>query len=633
MKRVESVVTLTDKQSYPQVIVCVGKKESQKRREKTNSVSDHSKAEPELSEPPTAISTGSSANSSSRVFSILDQLTESEKALSNLTEELTLTEQELRQSLSPPPQDSTSHTLPTSPPHIITSTVTTTTLTSPSPPPEILNGEEGATLQELINAELQQNRRTSSSDTHLSRPASSTPSEVSTIIARDQASSRCSGLSLSEETGKASAAQLECQETESTTDNPRIEPRPAATDSASCPGNVCPPSQSPPPLNLNHRVTPEELDQALGTDITFRDSPLLDIEAVFSSHLPESDLTTDLQTKGGEILDDTFASPSLSVSAQYSLLESSPSPGDHSPSTPLANTSIRVSQLEQIAEESEQEPEPQVPQSSDSSFDHFGPQFLQPPVNPSTHHHHPTVAALKEEHRKSFHSSASSLDSASCSVIEVSYHYPTPSETAESSAPTTSNYSSSSENESLDLPEPVSHYLVDLETAESHAADGDRSAEASVSETEAKQALFETEAEDMAVKTQIMRIYPAQSMGETSVGMAVPHHRVHLSSTTSAPESPGQRTSTARGSSTILYMMPNSVSGREMTITVLLQPGEKHLGLSITTGTIEGCSCVETISEGELHMRRRKLHVYMYIQYMYRCSTCTYMHMYMYIQV
>ena len=79
------------------------------------------------------------------------------------------------------------------------------------------------------------------------------------------------------------------------------------------------------------------------------------------------------------------------------------------------------------------------------------------------------------------------------------------------------------------MPESVNHYLVDLDTAEPHAADEDRRAEASVSETEAEQAPLESVAEDMAVKTQIMRIYPAQSMGQTSVGMAVPHHRVHLS--------------------------------------------------------------------------------------------------------
>ena len=497
--------------------------------------------------------------------SIFDQLAESEQTLSDLTQELTHTEEVLARQLSPK--------------HSQTEILTDSHSRGPL---SILSSgveeeeEEGVSLQELINAELQLNSHKSPLDSHNSLPqdthrspsvTSSTLSEVSTIVPRELASSRCSGISFTEDTAKTSAAR-EVSGTESELSSKR-RLQLAPTESSHPLSHSS--SQS---LNGPHHpaVLEEPETEVRGHTPLFRNSPLLDVEALLSSCLAQPDLPDNAPPEERE--DDSTDFPSVTVSAPSPSPEPPP-PLVHpsSPSAAAATTASgeRLPHLEQITEEESASDQESLPQSAD-----WSPQYPLLPLRS-----HPAITALKEDYHKPFHSSTSSLDSTACSVIEVSYCYHTGSSESDKppsdhSPSVTSNYSSLSENENDSfeavIAEPVNHYLVDLEAIESQTVDTDpdSSALASLSsQSEVEQADLETIPEEMAVTTQVMRIYPAQSVGEASGGVAVPHHRVHLPSGagTNGPESPSKRTATAHGSSTVLYMMSTQTeSGTEQAV-------------------------------------------------------------------
>ena len=494
--------------------------------------------------------------------SIFDQLTESEQTLSDLTQELTRTEEVLARQLSPKHSQT----------EILTDSHSRGPLSILSS--RVEEEEEGVSLQELINAELQLNIHKLPLDSHNSLPqdthrspsvTSSTLSEVSTIVPRELASSRCSGISFTEDTAKTSAAR-EVSGTESELNSKR-RLQSAPTESSHPLSHSS--SQS---LNGPHHpaVLEEPETEVRGHTPLFRNSPLLDVEALLSSRLTQPDSPDNAPPEERE--DDSTDFPSVTVSAPSPSPEPPP-PLVHpsSPSAAAATTASgeRLPHLDQISEEESASDQESLPQSTD-----WSPQYPLLPLRS-----HPAITALKEDYHKPFHSSTSSLDSTACSVIEVSYCYHTGSSESDKppsdhSPSVTSNYSSLSENDSFEavIAEPVNHYLVDLEAIESQTVDTDpdSSALASLSsQSEVEQADLETIPEDMAVTTQVMRIYPAQSVGEASGGVAVPHHRVHLPSGagTNGPESPSKRTATAHGSSTVLYMMPTQTeSGTEQAV-------------------------------------------------------------------
>ena len=513
----------------------------------SSSATDNRKLESrqlQLSGKTTSVSALSS--SSSKEDSIFDQLTESEKSLSSLTQELTLTQQALAQQ-----QQSTKQLQSTTPTRVADIFVSSH---SPDPPISLNSeeeeeeeeekeekGRESVSLQELINAELQLNYQKSlleshnlPSDTHCSPSvSSSTPSEVSTIVPRDLASSRCSGISFPEDTGRNSATR----ELESDLNPLVIKHRLSATESTGYPDTVnshplCHSSHSLNSPGSNQVVSEEPLAEVVHSQTLFRNSPLLDVEALLSTHLPDTHSNRRLPEGRKEDSADFPSAPF--PQPEPPLPPVHPSPRD-------ATSAVGHSHLEQISEESGSEPDSHS-QSADSST------CSQPPLLRA----HPAVAALKED----------PSSSSNCSVIEVSYCHNTESDKASNhSAP---SYSSSSENESkIDnfevVPEPVNHYVVDLEAIDSpnlHTNPGTTTlTDYHCSQSDID---LETVPEEMAVTTQVMRIYPAQSVGETSGNVAIPHHRVHLpsSSSTNSPESPSKHMSTARGSSTVLYMMP-----------------------------------------------------------------------------
>ena len=408
--------------------------------------------------------------------------------------------------------------------------------------------KENVSLQELIDAELRLNQ--SSLELHSSPPkspsvSSSAPSEVSTIVPRDLASSRCSGASFPEDTNPPDSLP------------PTSKPCSSATDTTRHPdGSVHPlshSSKSPLPGESSPQVvvSQEPAAETHSGQTLFRSSPLLDVDALLSTHLSQSDTDASrepLEERRGE--DPIDFPPSLIVST--------PSPQPEATLPPTHTTSSSIT-------------------AGVGHLPHCDHSLAQNTDSTAQLHLNPAVTALKEDHRKSFHSSSSSLDSATCSVIEVSYCYNSECDKASSNhspAPVTPNYSSSSENESdsnyeVVPAEPVNHYLVDLEAVESHNLDGQLTTRlAQYHQSTQPEIDLETIPEEMAVRTQVMRIYPAQSVGETSSNVAVPHHRVHIPSTSSSsgPESPSTRTSTARGNGRVLYMTPTITETQEKVV-------------------------------------------------------------------
>jgi hypothetical protein len=500
--------------------------------------------------------------------SVHDQLSESEKVLSDLTKELTLAQEALalkRRSTGIIPAVEKS-----------TSSAGLEKLSPESLPVPNGHQEEEVSLEEsdsvsleaLIETELLLN---SNKSPPLDLPhrspslSSSTPSDVSTIVPRDLVPSRCSALSLPEDpsTADANTSSQERQSNLCALSTATPPPSPVTADPE---GFTNPLSNS----SADGRGSPESNPfedptiEYSGSQTLFRNrSPVVDVEAVLGDL---SDGAADDVEEEEPIL-----FPSLTVSAPSLLpevvLETS---HDLLPPEEVADISNNV------AEESE--PERDVP-SQDIDFLEVSPQFQRRP--------HPAVTTLKEDWRKSFHSSCSSLDSTACSVIEVTYCYNSTSDEVSSShsppqqdstdANTSSCYSSSSEPEA----DGASYEVVPAETLNPHLAnlsipDPEESITSATS-TDSKnltrynslpnfeQADLETIPEEMAVTTQVMRIYPAQSVGEISSSVAVPHHRVHIPSSGNGPESPSKCTA-AVNQPGIVYVSPTPSDESEMKV-------------------------------------------------------------------
>ena len=480
--------------------------------------------------------------------SVHDQLSESEKVLSDLTKELTLTEEALalkRRSTGIVPAVENS-----------TSSASLEKLSPESLPVQNGHQDEEVSLEEsdsvsleaLIETELLLNSNKSPPvDLPHRSPSlsSSTPSDVSTIVPRDLVPSRCSALSLPEDPSTADA------NTSSQEPQPNLCALSTATPfptlvTADPEGFTNPLSNS----SADGRGSPES-NPFEGPTIEYSDS-----QTLFRNHSPVVDVEAvlgDLSDSAAEDVEEEepILFPSLTVCAPSLLpevvLEAS---HDLSPPEEVADISNNVSE--------ESEPERDVP-SQDIDFLDVSPQFQQRP--------HPAVTTLQEDWRKSFHSSCSSLDSTACSVIEVSYCYNGTSEEVSSShsppqqdstdANNSSCYSSSSEPEAdgasyeVVPAETLNHHLVNLsipdpeESITSATSTDSKNLTKYNSLPNFEQADLETIPEEMAVTTQVMRIYPAQSVGEISSSVAVPHHRVHIPSSANGPESPSKCTAAA----------------------------------------------------------------------------------------
>lgn len=528
VKQVEGVVSHTDQTSYPQVIVHVGRRNHQRSsssgptHSRSNSLTESRVPESLQQQKSKAISIPALPTSS--------QLTESEKLLSELSP---LSKGGLGEKQWSPKELENSTT------HLHVNSVSSDTQIS-------LNSEEGKgeeeeartiPLQELINAELRLNQQklplvshNSPRDIYRSSSVnSSTPSEGSTIVPRDLTSSRCSGILFPEDTGRNSTAG----HLESDQSAPALKNHSLNSESPGYSGTV-----SGHPLSYSSQSNGQESPQVVSEEpaaeihskTLFRTSPLLDVEALLSN-LSQSDSIDS-------------PSPLVSASSDTSF------PPIH-PSSPATTTSGVVQQDQTSEEESVSEPD----QSSGSS---------KSPQLPLLPNH-----TLKEQSHKSVDSS---LDSAPCSEI---YCYDSDrASSTDHSAQDKSNYSSTSEDnfEVVPEPEPVNHYLVDLEAIESSPnLETNPQTNTAHCQSDFDQVDLETITEEMAVTTQVMRIYPAQSVGETSSNVKVPHHRVHLpsSSNCNGLESPSKRMSTAQGSSTVLYMTPTLVEMEEKEITLV----------------------------------------------------------------
>ena len=509
VKRVEGTLSHTDQTSHPQVIVQVGRKghnhrspSSAPRHSRSNSLTDNRTVEQSQPLQPSGRATSTSA------LHVIESIPNagSQKVLSNLSRELALTQttvKENRQVLSSSAQQLQNGTCAHVSDHSQTSDI-----------PSVLNdkqdrerpSEEGesVTLQELIDSELRLNSHRSSLESqnlpHRSPSvASSTPSEVSTIVPRDLVPSRCSGGSFPEDT-----------EQESVTKEADFNP---TTDTSDRPHTLS--TGHPLSHSVSTQGASEESNHEVSASQTLsQSSPLLeDIEALLSSHLSHSEHGAALGR--GEL-----------------LLPSSSSADSATLSIPQQRT-------------------------------------------------HPTVASLKEDSRRSFYSSSSSVNSTVCSVIEVSYSYPVESDTPSSNHTesrhdtdelSASGYSSDNEYE-YEAPnyevvpeETLNHYLVDLGPSDPER--GNTSLTRYHSLPNFEQADLETIPEEMAVTTQVMRIYPAQSVGEISSHVSVPHHRVHIpsSSSSNGPDSPSSKctSSAATGPTPPTITEPQESNGRRV---------------------------------------------------------------------
>ena len=579
VKRVESTVSQTDQTSYPQVIVHVGRRghrrssSSGPAHSRSNSLSDARTAPPSSRQ----LQRGSKTTSASALHVLesttFNPLKDSDRALSDLTQELKGTRKVLvSEPLSPaavPVQAIEEHS------QIDSSTdVITDQLLQSENQPILLNGEseeadrgiseDEISLGELIHAELELNRQKFHHELSKSPPlyaqrspsaTSSTPSEVSTIVPRDLALSRCSALSFTEDSS--------ANTNEQTSATSKAEPSTLADsnrNSHAISGTEHPLHSSQRPVNEQelpqNSLEGEPTVEFNGTQTLFRNSPLLDIDTLLNGHQKS---VTDQNSE-----DNSVHFPSLTVSAP------SPQPGE--PSLSPHSDSARESPPDHTTGESQCADQP--PSTS----------------SPSLYHQrrpHPVITSLKEDYRKSFHSSTSSIDSTACSVIEVTYCQPTDSDTSNSSShqqqqredfetntTTSSAYcSSSSENENevesasyeVVAAETISPYLVDLEAHKSDTSPGTTGTSIPLTRYHSlpnfEQVDLETIPEEMAVTTQVMRIYPAQSVGEisTSVAPAVPHHRVHIPSSSSTncldPESPSKNSSDNNATTTMSSMI------------------------------------------------------------------------------
>ena len=542
MKRAEGSLSPTVDQSPPhQVVVQIGGPRHYRSssppnltHSRSNSLSDRRSFEP---------LTQSSKTRSTPALDILrsvhNQLDESEKVLSDLTKELTLTQEALalkRRSVE----------------HSTSATGLEKISPEPLPVPNChqeaelsLEESDSVSLEALIETELLLNSDKSPPvDLPLRSPSlsSSTPSDVSTIVPRDLVPSRCSAVSLPEDQTTSTDGQTH----NTSSREPQVlstaapPPTPVTADSEGFTNplsNTSPDGREFPESNPFEGPTIEYS----GSQTLFRNhSPVVDIDAILSDLSPGEYIGEE------PILLFTVSAPSpLPGEASHNLSLSSDEGTDLAP------------HLNHVSEEGEQEGDPP---SQDIDFLEVSPQSQQRP--------HPTVTALKEDWRKSFHSSSSSLDSTACSVIEVSYCYssaPGDSDEVSSShsppqqdsteANTSSCYSSSSEPEA----DGTSYEVVPAETLNHHLASvsiPDPAEEGTTCETSTEsknftryhslpnfeQADLEPIPEEMAVTTQVMRIYPAQSVGEISSSVTVPHHRVHIPSSATGPESPSKCT-------------------------------------------------------------------------------------------
>lgn len=521
MKRVEGTISHTDKTSYPQVIVQVGRKgnnhrgpSSSSKHSRSNSLTDNRTAESSRLLQRSSRATSTSALHVTESIS----LSESEKVLSNLSRELALTQTTLKENqqiLSSSAKQLPNKSCLHSPDHSQTSDIPIPFLNGEQLDERDSKEEESATLQELIDAELQLSSHKYPLELqnlpHRSPSvASSAPSEVSTIIPRDLVLSRCSGGSFPEDTEQESSVTREVEL--NPTDKCLTTAASDLTDAVS--------STHP----LSHSVSSREPAQAV-------------------SEVPKLEVCSSLTPPQSSLLPESVLSPPVSQ-----------------PSTDRHREELgRVDLL-----------------PSSSSADSTS-------LSVSHQRAHPTVASLKEDSRKSFYSSSSSLNSTACSVIEVSYCYPAESDSNhtgtryETDDNFASGYSSDNDYEAPNYEvvpeETLNHYLVDLEPSDLERTSTSLTRYHSLPNFE--QVDLETIPEEMAVTTQVMRIYPAQSVGEIS---SVPHHRVHIpsSSSSNGPESPSK-------------FAPSSSAAPAISPTTIIEPQERN-GRRVEE---EGCSVAE----------------------------------------
>ena len=444
-----------------------------------------------------------------------------------------------------------------------------------------LEESDSISLGALIETELLLNRQKSPPADLPHRSPSltpSTPSEVSTIVPRDQVPSRCSALSLPEDAAPSNerVSNTSPREPQTNLCAPSTASLPSSPVTADPEGFTNPLSNSSPDnRESGGDYSPEgPTIEYSGSQTLFRNhSPVVDVDAILAGDL----------SSGGEDVEgeEAILFPSLRVSAP------SPPPTEASPEpshdlSPSGEATVYTPCENHVSEEGE--PERDQP-AQDTDFLEVSPQFQR--------RSHPTVTALKEDSRKSFHSSTSSIDSTAYSVIEVSYCCSsTPGESDEVSSNhslpqqdstdtnTSSYYSSSSEPEAdgasyeVVPAETLDHYLANLDTPapeESSTTCATNTEESDSLTTyhglpNFEQADLETIPEEMAITTQVMRIYPAQSVGEISSSVAVPHHRVHIpssSSTVNGPESPSKCTDVPHGNGTVVCVSSSTPTPSE----------------------------------------------------------------------
>ena len=551
VKRVETATARTADRtsSPPQVIVHVGRRSHRRRNSSPSGSSGHSRSnsltDARAVDPSRTLRESGKTKSTPALDvlkSIHDQLSESEKVLSDLTKELILTQKALavkkEDTDSPGVENSTSATEVPSP--------ESSNVSNGKPEEEEDSARDIVPLGELINSELLLNSQKSPRVEHPHRSpstSSSTTSDVSTIVPRDLVPSRCSALSLPEEAALTNGQNSTSRESEANLSVPHaVTPRSPVT--ADPEGFTNPLSDLP--RTGSPETCPSEVPtiEYSGSQTTFRNhSPVVDVDGILAG-----DTCTE---------EEPVQFPSLTVSSPSLLPEPS-----------LASSSEVPNHSPHLNHISEQEDPEEDPSSLNTDF----------------------LTVLPHPQRRThpgFHSSSSSLDSTACSVIEVSYTYttaegesdevsssysPLQQDSADTNTPSSSYCSSSSELEADTFEvvptETLDDYLVDLGDSESDeispsatGTDSNKNLTRYNSLPNFDQANLETIPEEMAVTTQVMRIYPAQSVGEISSSVNVPHHRVHIPSSTSGangPDSPSKCAATDHGSSTIVCVSPST---------------------------------------------------------------------------
>lgn len=544
VKKVESVILQTDRQSYPQIVLYVGGDKQKVKEEEEERLKGR------------VLHLGSAENRPEEPFST-DHLVESDKCIIAQVTRASERNDVPKGNQTPPDSGSVVDQ--------IEGCVIETSVESANPTPDL----DHNTLQNSRESLLY-------SPTDSRECESATPSsEVSTVIPRDQSSSRCSGsLTGSEDLGGRS----EFSETESQYNSPHSRRRlpsqiTLTQENPFCPLSVAHSDTQEGPVSISSQFSLPQLSNPPGV-IAVDQVGLLPLEfrsELFGSSSQETESVVYYSPRDG----DTTFHFSLTSSLPEDFGEFSPRVVKRYSAEFSSVTEHSAPVLAQISEE----PEPESRQSDSS------PRKTLKHEDASTDTTGLQLEGALDSSTVSERSSVVSTDSSSSSAIVVSYLQKNVQSGEQISdivhIATGVSYTNSFSSSSEDGFENPTDQLPRKKSKQS-----DPELQNTANSTEET-----NDSSEMAVRTQVLRIYPSQSSS------GVPHHSLN----TSGPDSPSLH-NTSKGRT--LYVMPSSGHSKytavvkpqkssvpeyeEVDIPIVLLPGEKRLGFSVAGGKEQG---------------------------------------------